>query len=232
MRIEHAPRLARRSRSVAKAGGGVLVEVRPFRRLGCPGHQGFVAMQGNFRGQGPGLHLLRLGQNHDGAQDVGQFGRDRLDDWHEAGVGEEHAVFGMADDVDDVGGRKAGVDGVADRADAGDGVVELEVAVAVHGQRADAVAEFDAHLPQQAGKPAAAALDIRVGRAHDPAVVAAGDHLGVGVVPRGMGDQRRNHQFPSLHQALHVFLPVFFGFWPVSRLGLNLTSSAFAAALH
>jgi hypothetical protein len=47
-------------------------------------------------------------------------------------------------DVGDLLRKQARIDGVADGGDAGDGVIDLEVAMAIPGQGADAVLGLDA----------------------------------------------------------------------------------------
>ena len=61
-------------------------------------------------------------------------------------------VLGVVGDVGDVLGRQARVERVQHRADAGDAEIELEVAVGVPGDGADAVAELDAQTLQRLGE--------------------------------------------------------------------------------
>ena len=75
---------------------------------------------------------------------------DRLDQRQEGQVEEQDLVFGMVGDPDDLVGMQARVERVQHRARAGDRVVQLQVAVAVPGQRGDAVAELDAAAPASA----------------------------------------------------------------------------------
>ena len=70
--------------------------------------------------------------------------RDGFDQRQEGEVEEQHLVFGVVGDVDDLVGVQARVERVQHRARAGDRVVELHVAVAVPGERGDAVAGLDA----------------------------------------------------------------------------------------
>ena len=81
-------------------------------------------------------------------------GFELLDQRQEGQVEEQRGVLGVVGDVGDLLGEQARVDGVADRADAGDGVVELEMAVAVPGQRRHPVAGLDAEPDQRVGEPA------------------------------------------------------------------------------
>ena len=59
----------------------------------------------------------------------------------------------MVDDIGHLVRRQARVDGMADRADTGDGVIQLQVAVAVPGQGGDPVAGFHAQRHQAVGQP-------------------------------------------------------------------------------
>ena len=102
-----------------------------------------------------GRHFVGVAQHHHAAQNIVHAGGDGRDDGQEAGIDENQAVFGVADDIGDVVVRQARIDGVADRAHAGNGVIKLEMAVAVHGQRGDAVAGFHAEIAQDAGAGAA-----------------------------------------------------------------------------
>ena len=60
------------------------------------------------------------------------------------------AILGVVDDVGDLVGEQARIDGVTDRADAGDAVVQLEMAVVVPGERRDALALADAESSRSA----------------------------------------------------------------------------------
>ena len=61
-------------------------------------------------------------------------------------VEEHQPVFGMIGDIGDLVGEQARIDGVIDRADAGDAVPGLQVPPGVPGERRDAVAELHALL--------------------------------------------------------------------------------------
>ncbi len=80
--------------------------------------------------------------------------RQLLHQRREAQVEEDDLVLGMVDDVAELIGEEARVDGVADGADAGDAEIELVMAVAVPGEGPDAIADADAE-PLAAPSPAA-----------------------------------------------------------------------------
>ena len=67
-------------------------------------------------------------------------------------IEEDRAVFGVIDDEDDLIVEEARVDDVADRAHAGDGVIEFEMPVIVPGERRDAIALRDAEPRQRVGE--------------------------------------------------------------------------------
>ena len=126
-----------------------------------------------------------------------------LDGRQQVQVDEEELILGVIDDVDDLLGKEARVDRVADRAHAGNAVVQLEVAVAVPGQRADAVADLDAQREQRLGDLLRARVGVAIGVAMDRAFDGAGDDLGVAVVEGGMLDELRNQKRAVLHEAEH-----------------------------
>jgi hypothetical protein len=109
--------------------------------------------------------------------------------WHEGQVDEHDLGFGMIEDPADIGGVEAGIDGVADGADAGDGVVEFDMAEGVPGQRRDPVAAADAETDQGFGQAASACRHFPPGAAGDPGLDGAGDHLAVAVDRLGVSEQ-------------------------------------------
>ncbi len=74
----------------------------------------------------------------------------------------------MVDDIDELFGEQAHVEGVQDRPHAGDGHVELEVALVVPGERADAVAGLDPEPPEDAREAVDARGDLGEARALGP----------------------------------------------------------------
>ena len=72
--------------------------------------------------------------------------RQLLHQRQEHRIDEQPGVLGVVDDEGDLLREQARIDGVADRADAGDAVVELEMAVVVPGERRDAIADADVEL--------------------------------------------------------------------------------------
>ena len=129
--------------------------------------------------------------------------RDGGDQRGEAAVHEQDFVLRMIDDVGDVVRVQARVDGVADRLHPRRGVVDLQMAIAVPGQRADAVAGADAQLLQHPDQSAGTRFDIAPGIAMGGVLVRAGHHLAGSMMARGMGQDRGNHQPMRLHQAEH-----------------------------
>src|SRR5256885_17133567 len=78
-----------------------------------------------------------------------------------------------------------------DRAQAGDGPVQLEVAPAVPVQHTDAVARLDTERAQRIGAAADARVAVGIGVAIPAAIGCAVDDLLVPVGARGVPDQRR-----------------------------------------
>ena len=99
--------------------------------------------------------------------------RELLDQRHENRIEEDVAIFGMVDDVLDLLRKQARIDGVQDAAAAGHAVVQLEMAIAVPGQRGDALAMTDAQRFKRVGDPLRPRRDIAiVGAVKDPFGVA------------------------------------------------------------
>ena len=203
VRIEHALGAARGARGVAEPGRRVLVELRPGEiviRLREPVLIGHGPFQRGLR------HMRRIGEDHI-ARDARQLRLDLLDQRHEGEVEEQHPVPGIVDDPGDLLGEEPGIDGVRDRADAADAVPELEMAVAVPGQRRHPVAVHDALAgePFRHGKRAPAHL--RIGRAPErPVLDRPADDLARAVLDRGMVDDPVQQKGPVLHQAEHARL--------------------------
>ena len=148
-------------------------------------------------------HPGGIGQKHYGADERIHLGRNLSQQRGEGGVGEDRAILGVVDDEGDVVGGEPRIDGVADRAHAGDAVVELEMAVVVPGERRHAIAETDAELLERAREPPAAALDLGVGGAVERGAAEVGNHLRAAAMPGGMDDEGGNQQWIALHQPKH-----------------------------
>ena len=151
MRVEHALGIAGGARGVAEPGGGALVELLPAEivvDLADPVLVGDGVLEPGRR------HVRGVGQD-DVALDRRQMVGDRLEQRHEGEVGHHDPVLGVIDDPGDLLGKQARIDGVVDRADAGDAVPGLEMAVAVPGERRDPVAELDRRRARGAWRPSA-----------------------------------------------------------------------------
>ena len=144
-------------------------------------------------------HVRPVGHDHD--RRGGSASRGRMRSTSGTNAGRRTArVLGVVDDVGDLLVEEPRVDGVADRAHAGGGVVELEVPVAVPGQRADAVVAAHAQplqRPREAPRPA---LRLAVGVAVPAAVDRVAHHLAPAVVAGGEGQDGRHQQRLPLHQ--------------------------------
>ena len=96
-------------------------------------------------------------------------------------------------------GRQPRVEGVQHPPRGRDAVVQLQVAVAVPGQRGHALAHGHALGLQPAGDAARAVGDAAPVSAVQVAFDAAADDLGIAMVPLGMGEQRSHGERPLLH---------------------------------
>ena len=190
-------------RGIAQPGGGTLVEARPGRDLLGSRNQGLIAQQRHAVRQRRRGHLGLRAHDDDGAHDIGNLRRDGLKDRDKAGIGEDHAVFGVIDDIGNIGGGKARIDGVVDRADARNGVVQFKMAIAVHRQGGDPVAVAHTKLAQHRRQSTGAARNRGVGRAGDAVIIPDRDHFAIAVIARRMIQNRREQQLPVLHQSQH-----------------------------
>ncbi len=153
--VENAFRPAGGPRGVAQRRGAPLVELGPLETVFALGIDQLVIdaehRQAGFR---------RF------EQDKATIGRQQrpqpLDERDEAGFDEQQPVLRVVDDVDDLLVEQPRVDRVADSPDAGDAVIQLEMAVGVPGERADPVGRPDAEPQQGPRQPPRAALGLGV----------------------------------------------------------------------
>jgi len=121
-------------------------------------------------------------------------------------IEKQHPVGGVIDDIADLLLEQPRVDGVADRADPGNAVVELEVPISVPGERRDAIADAHAELLECLAELFRAGFEITIGVAVQPVLGRAGDDLGRPTILGGVADQRRDQQRPVHYQPAHGFL--------------------------
>ena len=117
----------------------------------------------------------------------------------EGGVEEDHAVFGVADDVAQVVLEKADVERVQDGAHRRHREVELEVAARVPAEGRDAVAGADPESLQRRGQATRAGDHLAVGGTLD-GVVRPADHLAAGEQLLGALGDAADQQRALLHQ--------------------------------
>ena len=199
MAVQHALGIAGGAGCVAQRGRGVLVELGPVEIVVLGGEQLFVAEQVRDRN---GRHVRAVG-HRDPALDALACRSEPFDERRERQVEEAMAILGMIDDVSELVGKQARIDGVDHRARAGHRVIELEVAIAVPRERADAIARLHAQARQCAGEAARADVGGAIGVTVDRAFDGARHDLGVAVVAIRVADQRRDHQRLIHHQAEH-----------------------------
>src|SRR5690606_799431 len=111
-------------------------------------------------------------------------------------------------DVGDLLREQPRIDGVQDRAQSRDAVIQFEMTVAVPGERRHAVAEPDAEPRERLGELLGADLRLAVVGAVDRPLNGARHDLGVAVVEGGVVDERGYQERALLDQAAHSVLPV------------------------
>ncbi len=116
--------------------------------------------------------------------------RELFGERHESGIEKQHAVRRVIDDVADLVLEQPRIDGVANRADAGDPVIELEMPISVPGERRDAVADAHAEPLERLAEPFGTRFEIAIGVAMQPVLGRAGDDLGRATILGGVPDQR------------------------------------------
>ena len=133
--------------------------------------------------------------------------RDLLDDRQERQIEEQAAVFGVIGDPRDLLGRKPRVDRVQDSALAGDGVIELHVAVAVPRESGNAIRHADAQRVQRIGELLGAYVKLAIRVAMNVALHPPRHDLNVAVMPVRVANKRRDQQRNILHQTKHELPP-------------------------
>ncbi len=202
--VEHAFRAAGGAGGVAQDVGGGFVEGLPRHVLIGGGEESFVVLQGLAGGEGDVRHVLGGAEDDHRFDEMGDMGGEFFDERGHVRLGEQDFIAGMVDDVGDVLDREAGVDGVGDRAEAADGVVELDMAEGVPGQGGDTVARFDAETGQDAHELAGADFGLRVGLAvHIQRRGEAGEDFGGAVLAGGVAEDGGGEQRFVLHQPGH-----------------------------
>ena len=203
MAVEHALRVARRTRRVAERRRGALVELGPG-----------VVVAGGCNPVLVGDEIETVGRRKTGAVrqhhvalDATDLRRDLLDDRQQVRIEDQHAIFGVADDVGDLLVEQPRVHRVQHGAHARHAVEALDVAVRVPRERRDPVAGTDALQFQCLRQSPRASLDRRVVGAVNAAVTQPRHDLAPAVIRGGVADQRRDEQRVILHQAVHADAP-------------------------
>ena len=201
---QHAFRMAGRSRRVAQARGRVLVELGPFEIVALRSKQVLVAREArNGR-----LRKMRAVGKRNPMLDARARGRELFDQRREREIEEHDLVVGVVDDVDELVVEEPRIDRVDDRAHPRDGIVELEMPIAVPRQRADPVARLHPQPPQRARQPAGARVRVAIRIAVNRPLDRPRDDLGVAVAAVRVPDQRRDHQRHVHHQSAHRAPPL------------------------
>ena len=155
--------------------------------------------------------MRRVGEDHV-TLNRRQFLLQLLHQRHKRRVKEHQTVFGVTGDVGDLIGKQARIDGVIDRADAGDAVPGLEMPPGIPCKRRNAVAELHAFFLQPLRDLQRALADFTVIGAVNRAFDRARDHLAIAMLDCGMVDDAMAQQRPILHQSEHSVPPPGFRF--------------------
>ena len=131
-----------------------------------------------------------------------------LDYRGKGGVVEEHSIFGVIGDVDELIVEQAGIDGMDDPAHADRAIPADEMAAVVHRQRCDAVPLPDPEPLQRARKLARIAGDTRPVRPRFVAGRPARDDLALAMLALRMIQKPHYAKWPILHSADHQRLPI------------------------
>uniref|UniRef100_A0A0N4ZXM1 LigA n=1 Tax=Parastrongyloides trichosuri TaxID=131310 RepID=A0A0N4ZXM1_PARTI len=199
VRIEHALRIAGRARGVAEAAGGLLVEA-------APGHVAEDLLQHRLIGLGVrqlGLRHVGGVGHHNDPLDCRTVRQDGFEQRHEGQIGEDDPVFGVVDDVGQLLGEQARVQGVAHRADPHDAVPGLDVVGGVPGQGGDPVARLDPPGQQGVRHPARPLMNGGVGGADDRPLDRTAHDLAAAVPVLGVVEDLVDRQRPVLHHTQH-----------------------------
>jgi hypothetical protein len=162
--VENTLRIAGGPGGVAQRRGGVFIEHRPVILAVLLRDQVFVGL----RLFGHAAHVLPIGHGNE-TLDIRQRRRQIMHQVGEGDVEEQHAAFGMVENVLDLLGKQPGIDGVQHRADARHREIKLEMTMGVPGECGDTVAGLDAHGEQ--------CLGHLLGAMRQSPVVAADDRL-------------------------------------------------------
>src|SRR5262249_25594350 len=113
-----------------------------------------------------------------------QLRPEPLDQRNKARLDKQQPVLRVIDDVDDLIIEQRRIDRMANRADAGDAVIKLEMAIGVPGERADPVARRNAKPQQSFGEAPRTLLGLGIAIAVNGPVNQARDDLDIAVKPR------------------------------------------------
>ncbi len=146
---------------------------------------------------------MRAVRQRDPRRHAGAMRRELLDERQKRQVEEDQPVFRVVDDVRELVEEEPRVDRVDDRFHPRHGVVELEVAVPVPGERADALAGHDAEAAEGAREPARPGVGVAVRVAVNGSFDRARHDFGVAVAAVRVADERRDQQRAVHHQTEH-----------------------------
>ena len=198
MAVERAFRVTRGSARVAQPHRHPLIGAAPRKPLVTFVEQVLVVPHVRQRG----LDVSRRVHQHV-VLDAANLVRHPLVQRQRRGVDEDHAVFGVIDDVGELRGKEPDVERVTHGPATGNAEVHLKMLVVIPGERADAVTRFDPETGQRRGQLPAASMQIGIGvRVHRAIGLPGVDQLVV-EQPARMLDDAVERERVFHHQAVH-----------------------------
>ena len=203
---------------------GVFVEGGPCKVGLVRRDQVFVAQQ---IGQLARRHLV-LVDHRDKVTHCLAAPRHGFDQGQEGQIEEQHLVFGMVEDVEQLVRVQARVQGVQHRTAAGGGEIQLQVPVAVPGQRGDALRRLHTELAECMGHLTRAVMQLRIGGAVDVAFDAARDDGHIAAMRVGRDSCKKRQKVTYRYVFTNLFPTFFLGSFSNAE-SMDSTSSPWLA---
>jgi hypothetical protein len=161
----------------------------------------------------------RIAQAYPGL-DLGTARRDALDQWGKGAIEEQHAVFGVVHDVNQLLGMQPRVAGVYHHAAPGYGVIEFQMPMVIPGKGRDGIARAQPQVRKRMRELARARGALRIGVAKQRSVRLARHDFRIAELGGGMFDHTGYQQGPIHAEAgLEHFLNLHCWFCPKRRAG-------------
>src|SRR5713226_5592549 len=200
MAVKDTLGITRGARGVAHGCGGIFIKLRPVIVLGLTSNEALVVNRRLQLAGGVGS----LAHNHVELH-CGQLIRDLLQQRYQVAINKNDLVFGVVDDVDQLVGKQADIEGVQDSTHAGNSEIEFKVAVGVPGKGGNTITLGNSGVVQCMSELHTAFPPLAVGVTMY-ASVGLGDDLFTGEDTRNTVEKMLQCQWVVHYQALHRFL--------------------------